>query len=107
MAAPFCGGEDSRSGEDPVSRWSHEILGGDDRMKIQVLGTGCPKCNKTYENVRQALAEAGVEAAVEKVEDLKSIMEFNVMMTPAVAIDGEVKVSGKVPSVEEIKGLIS
>jgi small redox-active disulfide protein 2 len=75
-------------------------------MKIQVLGTGCPKCNKTYENVRQALSETGVAAEVEKVEDLKSIMEFNVMMTPAVAIDGEVKISGKVPSVEEIKGLI-
>ena len=76
-------------------------------MKIQVLGTGCPKCNKTYDNVRQAVSEAGVDAEVEKVEDLKSIMEFNVMMTPAVAIDGDVKVSGKVPSVEEIKGLIS
>ena len=76
-------------------------------MRIQVLGTGCPKCNKTYENVRQAVAEAGVEAEIERVEDLKSIMEFNVMMTPAVAIDGDVKVSGKVPSVEEIKGLIS
>ena len=76
-------------------------------MRIQVLGTGCPKCNKTYENVRQAAAEAGVEAEIEKVEDLKSIMDFNVMMTPAVAIDGDVRVSGKVPSVEEIKGLIS
>jgi small redox-active disulfide protein 2 len=76
-------------------------------MRIQVLGTGCPKCNKTYENVRQAVTEAGVTADIEKVEDLKAIMEFNVMMTPAVAIDGEVKVSGKVPSVEEIKELIS
>jgi small redox-active disulfide protein 2 len=76
-------------------------------MKIQVLGTGCPKCNKTYENVQQAVSEAGIAAEVEKVEDLKSIMEFNVMMTPAVAIDGEVKISGKVPSVEEIKGLIA
>jgi small redox-active disulfide protein 2 len=76
-------------------------------MKIQVLGTGCPKCNKTYENVRKAVTEAGVAAEIEKVEDLKSIMEFNVMMTPAVAIDGEVKVSGKVPSVEEIRELIS
>ena len=76
-------------------------------MKIQVLGTGCPKCNKTYENVRQAVAEAGIEADVEKVEDLKSIMEFNVMMTPAVAIEGDVKVSGRVPSVDEIKELIS
>jgi small redox-active disulfide protein 2 len=76
-------------------------------MRIQVLGTGCPKCNKTYENVRQAVTETGVTADIEKVEDLKAIMEFNVMMTPAVAIDGEVKVSGKVPSVEEIKELIS
>jgi small redox-active disulfide protein 2 len=76
-------------------------------MKIQVLGTGCPRCNKTYENVRQAVSEAGIDAEVEKVEDLESIMEFNVMMTPAVAIDGDVKVSGKVASVEEIKGLIS
>jgi small redox-active disulfide protein 2 len=75
-------------------------------MKIQVLGTGCPKCNKTYENVRQAVSEAGIDAEVEKVEDLKAIMEFNVMMTPAVAVDGDVKISGKVPSVEEIKGLI-
>ncbi len=76
-------------------------------MKIQVLGTGCPKCSKTYENVRQAVSEAGAVAEIEKVEDLKSIMEFNVMMTPAVAIDGDVKISGKVPSVEEIKELIS
>jgi len=76
-------------------------------MKIQVLGTGCPKCKKTYENVRQAVAELGVPADIEKVEDLKSIMEFKVMMTPAVAIDGEVKVSGKVPSVEEIKAILS
>ena len=75
-------------------------------MKIQVLGTGCPKCNKTYENVRRAVSEAGIDAEVEKVEDLKAIMEFNVMMTPAVAIDGDVRISGKVPSVEEIKELL-
>jgi small redox-active disulfide protein 2 len=76
-------------------------------MKIQVLGTGCPKCSKTLENVMTAAAEAGVAADIEKVEDLKAIMKFNVMMTPAVAIDGEVKISGRVPSVEEIKELIS
>ncbi len=75
-------------------------------MKIQILGTGCPKCRKTYENVLHAVNEAGICADVEKVEDLKAIMSFGVMMTPAVAIDGEVKVAGKIPSVEEIKKLL-
>jgi small redox-active disulfide protein 2 len=75
-------------------------------MKIQILGTGCPKCKKTYENADQALNDLGTCADLEKVEDLKAIMEFGVMVTPAVAIDGEVKVAGKVPSVEELKKLI-
>jgi len=75
-------------------------------MKVQILGTGCPKCKKTYENVEQALKELGACADVEKVEDLKAIMAFGVMTTPAVAIDGEVRVAGKIPSVEEIKELI-
>ncbi len=75
-------------------------------MKIQILGTGCPKCKKTYENVEQAVKELGACVDVEKVEDLKSIMNFGVMVTPAIAIDGEVKVAGKIPSVEEIKQLI-
>ena len=75
-------------------------------MKIQILGTGCPKCKKTYENADQALNDLGTCADLEKVEDLKAIMEFGVMLTPAVAIDGEVKVTGKVPSVEELKKLI-
>ena len=75
-------------------------------MKIQILGTGCPKCRKTFEHADQALKELGTCAELEKVEDLKSIMDFGIMMTPAVAIDGEVKVVGKVPSVEELKKLI-
>lgn len=72
-------------------------------MRIQVLGTGCPKCRKTYEHVEEAVRDLGLSADLEKVEDLKAIMRFGVMTTPAVAIDGEVKVVGKIPSVEEIK----
>ena len=75
-------------------------------MRIQILGTGCPKCKKTYENVEQAVKELGACVDVEKVEDLRSIMNFGVMVTPAIAIDGEVKVAGKIPSVEEIKEMI-
>ena len=75
-------------------------------MKIQILGTGCPKCNQLYQNAQQAVAEAGTDVAVEKVTDLNDIMAFGVMMTPALAIDGQVKVTGKVPSAEEIKQMI-
>lgn len=76
-------------------------------MKIQILGTGCPKCKKTFENAEQAVKQLGICVDLEKVEDLKSIMNFGIMVTPALAIDGEVKVSGKIPSVDEIKGYIS
>jgi small redox-active disulfide protein 2 len=75
-------------------------------MKIQILGTGCPKCRKTFERVEEAVKDLGVSAEVEKVEDLKAIMNFGVMVTPAVAIDGEVRIVGKIPSVEEIKSHI-
>jgi small redox-active disulfide protein 2 len=74
--------------------------------KIQILGTGCPKCAKLMENAEKAAKEAGIEAEVEKVSDIKKIMEFGVMMTPGLAIDGEVKAVGKVLSVEEIKKLL-
>jgi small redox-active disulfide protein 2 len=76
-------------------------------MKIQVLGTGCPKCRKTYENVEEAVKQLGVSADIEKVEDLKAIMNFGVMLTPAVAIDGDVKIVGKIPSVEDVKQLVA
>lgn len=72
-------------------------------MKVQVLGTGCPKCKKMYENAEKAISDLGVCVELEKVQDLKAIMNFGVMVTPALAIDGEVKVAGKIPSVEEIK----
>ena len=75
-------------------------------MKIQILGTGCPKCNQLYQNAQSAVENAGVETEVEKVTDLNDIMAFGVMVTPALAIDGQVKTSGKVPSAEDIKQMI-
>ena len=75
-------------------------------MKIQVLGTGCPKCKKTAEAAEAAIAELGIEAEIVKVTDLNEIMKFGVMLTPALAVDGEVKVVGKVPTVGEVKGML-
>ncbi|MCP4641119.1 MAG: thioredoxin family protein [bacterium] len=74
--------------------------------KLQVLGTGCPKCQQLAEAVEAAAKEAGIEYELEKVKEIDKIMAFGVMMTPAFAVDGEVKVSGKVPSVAEIKGML-
>jgi small redox-active disulfide protein 2 len=75
-------------------------------MKIQILGTGCPKCKKLAEQVETAAKELDIEHELEKVTDITQIMSFNVMMTPALAIDGDVKVTGKVPSIDEIKLII-
>jgi len=72
-------------------------------MKIAVLGTGCPKCIKTEEVVRKVVADNKVDAEVVKVKEISEIMKYNVMMTPAVAVDGKVVVSGKIPSEAEIK----
>ncbi len=71
-------------------------------MEIKVLGTGCPKCRKLYEEVRKAVESAGVTADVEKVEDITRILEYDVMITPALVINGEVKASGRVPGVAEM-----
>ncbi|MFH0910090.1 MAG: thioredoxin family protein [Planctomycetota bacterium] len=76
-------------------------------MKIQILGTGCPKCKKLAENAETAAKELGLEHDLVKVTDINEIMKFGVMMTPGLAVDGEVKVVGKVPSVEEIKGMLA
>jgi small redox-active disulfide protein 2 len=75
-------------------------------MTIQILGTGCPKCKQLTANAEQAIRELGVSAEVEKVTDIKEIMKFGVMLTPGLAIDGELKSSGKVLSVGEIKKMI-
>jgi len=74
---------------------------------IKILGPGCAKCKKTEEIVRQVVAEMGVEAKIEKVEDIMEIMSYNVMYTPAVMIDGEVKIKGRIPFPTELKNLLS
>ena len=73
---------------------------------IKILGTGCPKCNKLEELSKKAAEEAGIEFKIEKVKDINKIMEYGVMTTTALVIDGEVKVAGKVPSLEELKEII-
>jgi small redox-active disulfide protein 2 len=75
-------------------------------MKIVILGTGCPKCKQTVDIVRQAVEQAGVVATIQKVEDIQEILKYRVMMTPAVVVDGQVKISGKVPSVREVVALL-
>lgn len=74
--------------------------------KIQILGTGCPRCKKLAESVESAASALGIEYTVEKVTDIDEITKFGVMMTPALAVDGVVKVVGKVPDAESIKGLL-
>ncbi len=76
-------------------------------MKVQILGTGCPKCRQLEGNARKALDELGLEFELEKVSDINEIMKFGVMMTPGLAVDGEVKAVGKLLSVDEIKALIA
>ncbi|CCH48396.1 thioredoxin family protein [Pseudodesulfovibrio piezophilus] len=71
-------------------------------MKIQVMGPGCPKCAEAEKNVKEAVAESGLEAEVVKVSDFQEIASFGVFSTPAVAIDGQVKVVGKAPSKKEV-----
>jgi len=75
-------------------------------MNIQILGTGCPKCQALERNAREALEKSGVSAEVVKVSDMDDIMEMGVMMTPALAIDGDVKKVGKVLSVDEISAIL-
>ncbi len=75
--------------------------------RIQILGTGCPKCSKLAANAEAAAKELGLVCEIEKVTDIEAIMSFNVMMTPALVIDGEIKAVGKVPSKDEIKEMLS
>ena len=76
-------------------------------MKIEVLGTGCPKCQAALRNVEQAVADLGLEAEVLKVTDISAIVDRGVMLTPALAVDGEIATAGKVPTVEELKKLLA
>lgn len=75
--------------------------------KLQVLGTGCPKCTKLAENAKAAAEALGVEYELEKVTDINEILKFGVMMTPALVVDGVVKVVGKVPDAEQIKPMLA
>jgi small redox-active disulfide protein 2 len=75
--------------------------------KIQILGTGCAKCKKLTEHAEKAAQELGIDYEIEKVTDIIQITSFGVMMTPGLAIDGKVKTTGKVTSVEEVKKLLT
>jgi small redox-active disulfide protein 2 len=74
---------------------------------IQILGTGCPKCKKLEEHTREAAKTIGLECEILKVTDIEAIMRMGVMMTPGLAIDGQVVLSGKVPSVDELKKILA
>ncbi|MDH4221939.1 MAG: thioredoxin family protein [candidate division Zixibacteria bacterium] len=76
-------------------------------MKIEILGPGCMKCEKLYEIVERTLKELGKEAEISKVKDIKSIMQYGVLMTPALVINGKVLCSGRVPGLTEVKGWLS
>ncbi len=74
---------------------------------LQILGTGCPKCKKLAEQTEAAAKALGIEYELEKVTDINRIMSFGVAMTPALAVDGEVKVAGKIPSIDDLKTMIA
>lgn len=76
-------------------------------MDIKILGTGCPKCKKLEQATIEAVAAAGIDATVSKVEDIFQIMQFGVMTTPALVVDGKIVVKGRVPGVDEIKKIIT
>lgn len=75
-------------------------------MMIHVLGTGCGKCKTLYEIANKALLETGVDGKVEKIEDIQQIMAYQILMTPGLAINGEVKSAGRIPSLDEVKKMI-
>lgn len=75
-------------------------------MKITVFGPGCTRCKKTEDIVREALGAAGIDAAVEKVSDWQAITAAGVIATPAVAVDGAIRVMGRIPTIDEVRGWI-
>jgi len=74
---------------------------------IQILGPGCQKCQVLYEHVKHATEALGIECTIEKVTDISAIMSYGVMSTPALVVDGKVKVAGRVPSASQIKEMLS
>lgn len=75
--------------------------------QIKVLGPGCPKCRTTYHNVLEAMKQTGIEAQVEKIEDIEEMMKYNILTTPVLMVDDVIKVKGRVADVNEIKQLLS
>ena len=73
---------------------------------VKILGTGCPKCKQTTAVVEEAVTRLGIEATVEKVEDIMEIMKYNVMVTPAIAVDGKVVLKGRVPTASEAEAIL-
>ena len=76
-------------------------------MEIKVLGTGCPKCKSLEKAIREIVAQNNIDATITKVEDIMEIMNYNVMTTPALVVDGKIVVKGRVPSNEELKELLT
>lgn len=72
-------------------------------MDIKILGTGCAKCKSTTEVVKRVVEKSGIEATITKVEDIMEIMQYNVMSTPAIVVDGVIKIKGRVPSEEDVR----
>ena len=72
-------------------------------MKIEVLGSGCAKCNKVKEMVEKVVNEAGIDAEIIKVEDINKILDYGVMVTPGLVVDGDVKFAGKIPSEDKVR----
>lgn len=75
-------------------------------MEIKVLGTGCAKCKQLEKTVRQAVEEMGIDAEVEKVTELTDIMSYGIMSTPGLVIDGEVRLAGRLPKLDELKSIL-
>jgi len=75
--------------------------------EIKILGPGCPKCQKLLEQTRKAVDDLGIDCSVEKVTDIQQITAYGIMMTPALVVDGTVKIVGKVPSLNELKEILS
>jgi small redox-active disulfide protein 2 len=76
-------------------------------MEIKILGTGCPKCKTLEKMTRDTVTDMGIEASVSKEEDIMKIMEYGIMRTPGLVVDGKVIMSGRVPSVNELKELLT
>ncbi|MBS1545508.1 MAG: TM0996/MTH895 family glutaredoxin-like protein [Bacteroidetes bacterium] len=74
---------------------------------IKILGPGCAKCKATYEVVKKAIEQSGVQAEVTKIEDLEGMMKYNILTTPVIVIDEQVRISGRVPALDEIKRLLN